>query len=101
MVKKLIIIFSIITGFIFSGCSTTPRDSLLKDINDLSRKEIKAYNSDPNNTKKVVCKKEKPVGSNIPVRVCRMEGSIEDRSLKDQQKLRKIQSQVSPEQPSH
>lgn len=99
--KKSIILFILITGFIFSGCATTPQDSSLIDINELSKKEIEAYNSNPNNTNKIVCKKEKPVGSNLPTRVCRMKASIDERSLSDQQELRRIQSQVTSEQPSH
>ena len=97
--KKSIILFFLITGFIFSGCATTPQDSGLIDINELSKEQIEAYNNNPNNTNKIVCKKEKPVGSHLPTRVCRLQASIDDRSQQDQEELRRIRSQVATDQP--
>ena len=89
--NKLLYIYIIIAVLVFLGCvSTNPKIN----INKLSDKEIKTYNSNPNNTNKIVCKKEMPIGSRIPERVCRMESSIDERSRQDQQSLKEIQNRV-------
>lgn len=94
--KKLLIVL-LIVGFTFTGCTSNPK---VINLSKLSDKEIEAYNSNPNNTNKIVCKTEKPVGSRIPKRVCRMQASMDKRSLEDKQELQRIQSTVRPSQPS-
>ena len=85
--NKLFIIFFIIAVFSFLACTSTHQSN---SLNKLSMKEIKAYNNDPNNTDKIVCKNETPTGSKIPKKVCRRESSIDNRSRKDQQTLENV-----------
>ena len=71
--KKLLILFFIIAGLAFSGCVTTSQtDSLnkTKSLDKMSAKEIKAYNSDPNNSYKIVCTTETRPGTRLAKRVC-------------------------------
>ncbi len=71
--KKLLIVFFIIAGLAFSGCVTTNQtDSLnkTKSLDKMSAKEIREYNSDPNNYYKIVCVTETRPGTRIAKRVC-------------------------------
>jgi len=87
--KKIFIVFILIAGFVLSGCaSTSEADKLSK----LSGKEIEAYNSNPDNTDKIVCRNEISTGTRIPKRVCHKQSSIAQRSRQDQDELQKIQS---------
>ena len=78
--ERLLIGCLLIVGLALLGCATTnPATSL----NSLSNEAIEAYNNDPNNTDKIVCKSEKPIGSLIERRVCRKESIIKDRTRQD------------------
>ena len=90
MVKNLLIVFFIIAALSFPGCTSTQTHQSM-NVNKLSNEEIKAYNNDPNNTNKIVCKSETPIGSRIPERVCRFESAIENRSRQDQRDLENFQ----------
>jgi hypothetical protein len=61
-------------------------------LNRLSDKEIEAYNSDPNNTDKIVCKNEAYIDSRIPKRACRLQSSIDERTRQDQRNIEEIQA---------
>ena len=79
---RLIIGCLLIADLALLGCATTnPATSL----NRLSNDEIEAYNNDPNNTDKIVCKYETPIGSRIEKKVCRKESVSNDRTRRDQQ----------------
>ncbi|MFC1841351.1 hypothetical protein ACFL1N_17430 [Thermodesulfobacteriota bacterium] len=93
MVKKLLIVFLLIAGFAFPGCNSTHKTINLSKLSD---KEIKAYNNNPDNTIKIVCRKERSIGTRIPKRICRMQASMDKRSLEDQEALKRIQSTVRP-----
>lgn len=87
--KNLLIAFLLITGFAFIGCTSTHQKN---NLNDLSSAEIEAYNNNPNNTDKIVCRTETPIGSRLPKRVCHMESTISDRSQQDQRAIEAIQT---------
>ncbi len=88
--KKLLIVYLLIIFSAFLGCTTPTNQGL--NLNKLSDAEIAAYNNDPNNTDKIVCKNEADIGSRIPNRVCRMQSSIDNRSRQDQRALENVQS---------
>jgi hypothetical protein len=96
----------VVMGIFAAGCATTNstndvnRFSRDNDLSRLSKKEIAAYNANPDNTDKIVCTSEKPVGSNIPVRECHFESKIKERQEKDQQALREIVGKTLPGGPS-
>lgn len=86
--KNLVIVFFIISAIAFFGC-TQSHQSI--NLNKMSNEEIEAYNSDPNNSDKIVCRTEQPIGSRIPERICRFESIIDERSRQDQRALENIQ----------
>jgi len=79
------------------GCATgkeqTTKHLKGDNINEFTSSEVRAYNADPKNTDRIVCRKEKPMGSIIPKRVCYRESLIEDRSQKDQRAIVEMQRQ--------
>ena len=71
--KKMLIVLFIVAGLAFSGCVTTSQtDSLnkTKSLDEMSAKEIREYNNDPNNYYKIVCTTETRPGTRIAKRVC-------------------------------
>lgn len=94
MVKNAVIVYLLIAGLAFSGCTSTIQGN--NRLEGLTDEEIEAYNSDPSNTDKIVCTEEAPIGSRIPKRVCRKESAIDSRSRMDQQALEKIQAGSPP-----
>lgn len=88
----------LIVGIVTVGCTTT---NSTNDLNNLSKKEVAAYNANPENTDKIVCTKEKPVGSNIPKRVCHKESKIMDRQLHDQQAMKELIRSAPPPPSDH
>ncbi len=80
--KNLLILFFIVAGVSFIGCKSAYQGI---NLNKLSKAEIEAYNNDPTNEDKIVCKNERPIGSHIPKRVCYKESDILKRSQADQQ----------------
>ena len=64
-------------------------------INNMTDEEVAAYNADPNNTDKIVCRKEKPTGSNIPRRVCRKQSWMDDRTDQDQREIETMEGNVN------
>ena len=94
--ERMIIGCLLIVGIVTVGCATT---NSTYDLNRLSKKEVAAYNANPENTDKIVCTKEKPVGSNRPRKECRKVSKIRDRQSQDQQALKEIQRNAPPSEP--
>lgn len=90
--KNLLTLYLLILILACLGCTSHPRPN---SLNKLSSEEVEAYNSNPNNTDKIVCKTESAIGTRIPNRVCRKESSIEVRSLRDQRAIERIQSDAT------
>jgi hypothetical protein len=90
-VKNLLIPGLLIAGLTLFACTSVHQ---VNSLDKLTNKEIAAYNSNPNNTDKIVCTNEASIGTRVPKRICRKESSIDDRTQADQQTVRKIQSGV-------
>ena len=95
---RMIIGCLLILGIVTAGCATT---NSTNDLNRLSKKQIAAYNANPENTDKIVCTREKPVGSNIPKTVCRKESKIVDRQFKDQEAMKEFIRGAPPPPSNH
>ena len=89
VVKSLLIVYLLIVGLAFVGCTSTHQ---VTGLNTLSDEEIEAYNSDPNSTDKIVCKYETAIGTRVPKRVCRKQSSIDKRSRQDQRTVDEIKA---------
>jgi hypothetical protein len=90
VVKRLLIVYLLIVSLAFLGCTSTHQ---VTGFNTLSDEEIEAYNNDPNNTDKIVCKYETAIGTRVPKRICRKQSEIDKRSRQDQRTLDEIQSE--------
>lgn len=86
--ERLLIRCLLIVALALLGCATT---NPATGLNSLSNEEIEAYNNDPNNTEKIVCKNEKRIGSLIERRVCRKESLIKDRTRQDRRTIEEAQ----------
>ncbi len=102
--KRIIIGGLLIAGMLMAGCAATnsanskkiTKSTSARDLDGFSKKAIAAYNANPENTNKIVCTNEKPVGSSIPKRICHWESSIKDRQFQDQQVLREHINSAPP-----
>ena len=88
--KSLFIVFILIVGLAFFGCASTPQ---VKGLNDFTDEEIEAYNNDPNNIDKIVCREEKQIGTRVPKRVCHKQSTIDKRARQDQGIVQDIHSE--------
>jgi len=88
--KSSLIVYILIAGLAFFGCTSTHQVS---GLNKLSDEEIKAYNADPRNTDKIVCEKETRIGTRVPKRVCRKQSEIDERARQDQRTTEEIQGE--------
>ncbi len=57
---------------------------------EMSKAAIHRFNADPRNEDKIICKEEKPTGSNIPVRACYWKSHIDKRREEDQRAVEDI-----------
>ena len=87
--------------FLSNGCTTwnklverNERRQRYDEFADMSTAEIRAWNADPANDEKIICRTEKPTGSNIPVRTCNWESEIRRRSKDDQRAVEELQRNV-------
>ncbi len=78
-------------GLLASACATT--DGAI-NLNTISPEEVAAYNADPNNTDKIICKDEKPIGSSITRRNCYMESSLDDAEREGARAIEEVQRQT-------
>ena len=83
-------------GLFVFGCAAAQERAR---INNMSDEEVEAYNADPNNTDKIICKKEKPTGSNIPRRICRKQSWIDERAAHDQRVIEEFTRHQRPPSP--
>ena len=86
--KSLLFVFLLMVCFVFLSCASTYP---VNGLNSLSDEEIEAYNSNPNNTDKIVCTKEAQIGTRVPKRVCRKQSVMDARARQDQGMTRDIQ----------
>ncbi|MCG8412941.1 MAG: hypothetical protein MI746_01870 [Pseudomonadales bacterium] len=52
--------------------------------------EVEAYNARVAPEERIVCRREVPVGSHIPKRVCRLQAQMEDESTLQRSELRRV-----------
>ncbi|MEE8397917.1 MAG: hypothetical protein V3S89_02850 [Desulfobacterales bacterium] len=88
MVKRLLIACVLIACIALLGCATADPAA---GLNSLSKDEIKAYNNNPNNTDKIICRNENVIGSRISRRTCSKESIAKGRARKDRQAVEEIQ----------
>ena len=75
------------TGILLSACSTNPAGYILTLPTDA---EVAQYNASVEPEERIVCRRETPVGSNVPRRVCRYIRDIEDTSRFHREQLKRV-----------
>ncbi len=95
--KKFVMVAMIGLGFVWVSCASVgdPGSLLFPDKDENGNpidweKEIEAYNADPNNEIKIICKEVTPTGSHIPVMRCQTETQQENRQRQDQEWLERF-----------
>ena len=85
--------------FLSNGCTTwtklvarNERSGPYDEFAGMSEADVRAFNADPANEEKIVCRTEKPTGSNIPVRTCNWESEVRRRSRQDQRAITEMQN---------
>ncbi len=91
MIKKISI-----TSFIFlliASCAISENDAKKTyKAEDLSEEQIKNYNAKVEENRRIICRNEKSLGSNILERKCYTFGELEEREENDKDMLRNDQS---------
>ena len=75
------------TGILLSACSTNPAGYIRILPTDA---EVAQYNASVEPEERIVCRRETPVGSNVPRRVCRYVRDIEDTSRFHREQLKRV-----------
>ena len=75
------------TGILLSACSTNPAGYIRTLPTDA---EVAQYNASVEPEERIVCRRETPVGSNVPCRVCRYVRDIEDTSRFHREQLKRV-----------
>tara|TARA_B100002019_G_scaffold269099_1_gene261594 strand:+ start:75 stop:368 length:294 start_codon:yes stop_codon:yes gene_type:complete len=88
---KNFFIFLTLSVFI-SSCVTVNEGKKTYTAEDLSEEQILKYNSKVEEDKRIVCRNEKPLGSNIAVRKCYTVAELKKREENDKENLRRDQS---------
>lgn len=83
--KKLMMVFFLVFGFAYLGCASTTDQG--NTLNNLTSAQVEAYNSNPENTDKIVCKRVAQVGSRVAKRVCQKESTITQKARSAQQAI--------------
>ena len=75
--------------FIFTviSCSSTPSNKV--SATDLTDEQIAKYNKGKEEDNQIVCRNEKPLGSNIAERVCYTVGQLKAREDADKENFRR------------
>tara|TARA_B100001173_G_scaffold78965_1_gene67373 strand:- start:729 stop:1016 length:288 start_codon:yes stop_codon:yes gene_type:complete len=75
--------------FIFTviSCSSTPSNKV--SATDLTDEQIAKYNKGKEEDNQIVCRNEKPLGSNIAERVCYTVGQLKAREEADKENFRR------------
>lgn len=83
---KVIAVLSLL--LLLAACANNPdsepRSRLPTDA------EVEAYNAQVSAAERIVCRREIPVGTYIPKRVCRLQGDIDDTSNLHRDQLRRV-----------
>ena len=88
---KNLFTFLILTIFITS-CVTVDDGKKTYTAEELSEEQILKYNARVKEDKRIVCRNEKPLGSNIAERKCYTVAELKKREENDKEQLRRDQS---------
>lgn len=72
-----------------AGCATNSNKTKAEN---LSNDQIAAYNARVEESKRIICRNEKPLGSNISERKCYTVSQLKQREQNDKERLRNDQS---------
>ena len=72
---------------VIAGCSTTSSNKVAAE--DLTDEQIAKYNEGKSEENKIVCRMEKPLGSNISERVCYTVAQLKAREEADKEDFRR------------
>ena len=79
---------------IIAGCSTTSSNKVAAE--DLTDEQIAKYNEGKSVENQIVCRMEKPLGSNIAERVCYTVAQLRAREEADKEEFRKNNNIFEP-----
>ena len=88
---KNLFTFLILTIFITS-CASVDDGKKTYTAEELSEEQILKYNAKVKEDKRIVCRNEKPLGSNIAERKCYTVAELKKREENDKEQLRRDQS---------
>ena len=79
---------------VISGCSATPSKKVAAE--DLTDEQIAKYNEGKSEENQIVCRMEKPLGSNISERVCYTVAQLRAREEADKEEFRRNNNIFEP-----
>lgn len=79
---------SLLTGLLLTACLTPQEAAERATRRAPTPAEVEQYNAMVPPEERIVCRTETPVGSNIPVRKCRLVSDIDETSLFHREQLR-------------
>ena len=85
---KNLFLFTCVT-LVSVGCATNTNKTKAEN---LTNDQIAAYNARVEESKRIICRNEKPLGSNISERKCYTVAQLKERQDRDKQMLRNDQS---------
>lgn len=81
-------LISIVLAAVLSACAINGERPPVRRVP--TDAEVEAYNARVGPGEQIVCRREVPVGSHIPVRVCRLAAQMEDESALQRSELRRV-----------
>ena len=92
--KKTLLLSLCISVLVISGCSTTSSNKVAAE--DLTDEQIAKYNEGKSEENQIVCRMEKPLGSNISERVCYTVAQLKAREEADKEEFRRNNNIFEP-----
>ena len=92
--KKIFLLYLSFCVLVISGCSATPSKKVAAE--DLTDEQIAKYNEGKSEENQIVCRMEKPLGSNISERVCYTVAQLKAREEADKEDFRRNNNIFEP-----
>ncbi len=92
--KKISLLYLSFCVLVISGCSATPSKKVAAE--DLTDEQIAKYNEGKSEENQIVCRMEKPLGSNISERVCYTVAQLRAREEADKEEFRRNNNIFEP-----
>ena len=92
--KKIFLLYLSFCVLVISGCSATPSKKVAAE--DLTDEQIAKYNEGKSEENQIVCRMEKPLGSNISERVCYTVAQLRAREEADKEEFRRNNNIFEP-----